>query len=82
MLVSLHNVVQQLLQLIRAGIRCLSDSFFDVLQADSAGAESADILDRDLAALAADFQPGADFLQQPQLQVPEQLAQLFGEGVE
>ena len=81
-LIAGHHIVQQLFQLFLADAGGLPNSLFDVLQIDAVGAQGPDVLHRDLVELVRESEPGADLLQQRQLQVTEQLRQLLGKGVQ
>lgn len=80
-LIALYNVVQQLVQLFLADIRRLLDLLSDLLEINAVRPQRPDILNRYFVELIGNFKPGTDFIQQRIFQRPEQLCNLFRDGV-
>jgi hypothetical protein len=79
--VALHNIVEQLVQFFFADVRCLLDGPFDLLEINAVRPQRPDILNRYFVELIGNFKPGTDFIQQRIFQRPEQLCNLFRDGV-
>nr|UVX38350.1 MAG: hypothetical protein [Bacteriophage sp.] len=80
-LVTLHNVVEQLVQLLFADVCRLLDRLSDLFEINAVRPQRPDILYRDFVQLIGNFKPGTDFIQQRIFQRTEQLCKLFRDGV-